>query len=63
MCRMVKESGVGFPSGGSREKRPKGEDPKFLHRQGKGEVGGLAGGEPGKQLGRRIGTGDGSARR
>jgi len=56
--------GVGWGSSGCwGGKRPRGEDPKFLHRQGKGEVGGLAGGEPGKQLGRRIGMGDGSARR
>ena len=56
--------GVGWGSSGCwGGKRPRGEDPKFLHRQGKGEVGGLAGGEPGKQLGRRIGTSDGSARR
>ena len=62
-CRISKGSGLGFPSGGSREKRPRGEDPKFLHRRGKGEVGGLAGGEPGEELGRRIGTGDWRARR
>ena len=56
--------GVGWGSCGCLGgKRPRGEDPKFLHRRGKGEVGGLAGGEPGKQLGRRIGMGDGSARR
>jgi len=56
--------GVGWGSCGCLGgKRPRGEDPKFLHRRGKGEVGGLAGGEPGEQLGRRIWMTDGSARR